>query len=112
MKFILVSPKNRTVYNFRGDLIKKIIACGYEVVVTGPDQTDVDKITALGARFVEVPINKNGMNPIKDLAYQKRLKELFIQEKPDVVLGYTSKPVVYGMVAAKQAAKKLKKPIR
>lgn len=112
MKFILVSPKNRTVYNFRGDLIKKIIACGYEVVVTGPDQTDVDKITALGARFVEVPINKNGMNPLKDLAYQKRLKELFIQEKPDVVLGYTSKPVVYGMVAAKQAAKKLKKPIR
>ena len=112
MKFILVSPKNRTVYNFRGELIKKIIACGYEVVVTGPDRTDVDKITALGAKFVEVPINKNGMNPIKDLGYQKRLTELFVQEKPDVVLGYTSKPVVYGMVAAKKAAKKLKKPIR
>ena len=32
-KFILISPKNRTVYNFRGDLIKAIIAKGYEVVV-------------------------------------------------------------------------------
>ena len=82
MKFILVSPKNRTVYNFRGDLIKKIVACGYEVVVTGPNQIDVDKITALGARFVEVPMNKNGVNPFADLKYQKALQTLFEQEKP------------------------------
>ena len=47
MKFVLISPKNRTVYNFRGDLIKEIIGKGYEVVVTGPDRTDVDKIEAL-----------------------------------------------------------------
>ena len=77
MKFVLVSPKNRTVYNFRGDLIKKIIECGYEVVVTGPNRIDVDKIEALGARFVEIPMNKNGVNPINDLKYQKALTELF-----------------------------------
>ena len=111
MKFILVSPKNRTVYNFRGDLIKEIIACGYEVVVTGPNQTDVDKITALGARFVEIPINKNGVNPFADLKYQKRLQKLFEAEKPDVVLGYTSKPVIYGTMAAKKAQKKIGKTI-
>ena len=56
MKFVLLSPKNRTVYNFRGDLIREIISKGHEVVVTGPDQTDVDKIKALGARFVENPM--------------------------------------------------------
>lgn len=103
MKFILVSPKNRTVYNFRGDLIKKIITCGYEVVVTGPNRIDVDKIEALGARFVEVPINKNGVNPIADIRYQNALEKIFRQEKPDVVLGYTSKPVIYGSIAAKKA---------
>lgn len=112
MKLILVSPKNRTVYNFRGDLIKKIIACGYEVIVTGPNQIDVDKITALGARFVEIPMNKNGVNPLADLKYQKALQALFEQEKPDVVFGYTSKPVIYGSIAAKKAAKKIKKDIR
>lgn len=103
LKFILVSPKNRTVYNFRGDLIKQIVACGYEVVVTGPNQIDVDKIQALGARFIEVPIDKNGVNPLADLGYQKALKEIFCREKPDVVLGYTSKPVIYGSIAAKKA---------
>ena len=103
MKFILVSPKNRTVYNFRGDLIKRIISQGYEVVVTGPNKIDVDKIEALGARFIEVPINKNGVNPLADLKYQKALTEIFRREKPDVVLGYTAKPVIYGSIAAKKA---------
>ena len=112
MKFILVSPKNRTVYNFRGDLIKEIIARGYEVVVTGPNQIDVDKITALGARFVEIPINKNGVNPLADLKYQKALQTLFEKEQPDVVLGYTSKPVIYGSIATKKASKEIKKNIR
>lgn len=103
MRFILVSPKNRTAYNFRGDLIKRIISCGYEVIVTGPNRVGVEKIEALGARFVEIPMNKNGVNPKGDLKYQKALYELFKKEKPDVVLGYTSKPVIYGSIAAKKA---------
>lgn len=103
MRFILVSPKNRTAYNFRGDLIKRIISCGYEVIVTGPNRVGVEKIEALGARFVEIPMNKNEVNPKEDLKYQKALYELFKKEKPDVVLGYTSKPVIYGSIAAKKA---------
>lgn len=103
MKFVLISPKNRTVYNFRGDLIKKIISCGYEVTVTGPNSENVEKIEALGAKFVEIPMNKNGVNPFADLKYQKALYELLKKEKPDVTLGYTSKPVIYGSIAAKKA---------
>ncbi len=103
MKFLLISPKNRTVWNFRGDLIREIIARGYEVVVTGPDQTDVDRITALGARFVEVPMNKTGTSILGDLRYCHTLTELFRNERPDVTLGYTVKPCIYGAIAAKKA---------
>ncbi len=103
MKFILVSPKNRTAYNFRGDLIKKIISCGYQVVVTGPNRDNVEKIEELGARFVEIPMNKNGVNPVHDIKYLLALKKLFKKEKPDVTLGYTSKPVIYGSIAARLA---------
>lgn len=103
MKFILISPKNRTVYNFRGDLIKRIIELGYEVIVTGPDMTDVDKIEVLGARFVEIPMNKTGTSITGDLKYCKALTKLLKEEKPDVALGYTIKPVVYGAIAAKRA---------
>lgn len=103
MKFILISPKNRTAYNFRGDLIREIIACGYEVIVTGPNRDNVEKIEALGARFAEIPMDKNGVNPFADLQYMRALYKLFREEKPDAVLGYTSKPVIYGSIAAKRA---------
>ena len=43
-KFILVSPKNRSAYNFRGDLIKEIQKKGYDVVVTGPNKEGIDRI--------------------------------------------------------------------
>lgn len=103
MKFILVSPKNRTAYNFRGDLVKKIIKAGYEVVITGPNRDNVEKVEELGARFVEIPMNKNGVNPLKDFAYMNALRKLFKEEKPDVILGYTSKPVIYASIAGKLA---------
>ena len=79
MKFVLLSPKNRTVYNFRGDLIKEIIAKGYEVVVTGPDTTDVDKIETLGARFKEIPMQKTGTSISSDLKYCEKLTR-FLKE--------------------------------
>ena len=103
MKFLLISPKNRTVYNFRGDLIKNIILEGYEVVVTGPDVVDVDKIEMLGARFVEIPMNKTGTNIVGDMNYCRALRRLMKKEQPDAILGYTVKPVIYGAIAAKLA---------
>jgi glycosyltransferase involved in cell wall biosynthesis len=105
-KFILISPKNRTAYNFRGDLIKTIISKGYEVIVTGPNEIDVDRILALGARFELIPINKNGTNPIADLKYMLKLRKLMKREKPDATLGYTIKPAIYGAMAAKLAGVK------
>lgn len=68
-KFILISPKNRTAYNFRGDLIKDIINLGYDVIVTGPNMDGVENIYALGARFELIPMNKTGINPISDIKY-------------------------------------------
>lgn len=106
MKFVLISPKNRTVYNFRGDLIKEIIKKGYEVVVIGPDMTDVDKIEELGASFKQIPMIKTGTSISADLEYLDGLTKVLKDEKPDATLGYTVKPVVYGAMAAKRAGVK------
>lgn len=105
-KFLLISPKNRTAYNFRGDLIKDIIANGYDVIVTGPNRDSVEKIEALGAKFVEIPMNKNGINPVADLKYIWRLRKLLKSEQIDISLGYTIKPFLYGAMAARLAGVK------
>jgi glycosyltransferase involved in cell wall biosynthesis len=106
LKFILISPKNRTTYNFRGDLLKEIINKGYEVIVTGPNEECIDKIKELGVRFVRIPLNKNGLSAIADIKYMLSLRTLLKEEKPDITLGYTIKPVIYGAIAAKLAGVK------
>lgn len=45
-------------------------------------------------------MNKNGINPISDLKYFFSLHKLFRREKPDAILAYTIKPVIYGSIAA------------
>ncbi len=106
MKFILISPKNRTTYNFRGDLLKEIISKGYEVIVTGPNEEGIDKIKELGIRFVRIPLDKNGLSAAADIKYMIALTNLLKAEKPDITLGYTIKPVIYGAIAAKLAGVK------
>lgn len=98
-KFILVSPKNRSAYNFRGDLIKEIQKKGYEVVVIGPNKEGLDRIEALGAKFIEVPLNKNGLNPFADIVYCLTLRGIMKQENAEAIMGYTIKPVIYGSIA-------------
>ena len=98
-KFVLISPKNRSAYNFRGDLIKDIQAKGYDVVVTGPNKEGVERIEALGVKFIEVYVDKNGTNPFADISYCLKLRKILKEERADAILGYTIKPVIYGSIA-------------
>lgn len=107
MKILVVSPKNKTVFNFRGDLIKDMIAKGNEVYVTGPNKDFVDDIMALGVKeFIEVPLVKDNTSISGDLAYLRKLKKVMKRVQPELVFEYTIKPVIYGSLAAKSCGVK------
>ena len=107
MKILVVSPKNKTVFNFRGDIIKDMIAKGNEVYVTGPNKEFVEDIMALGVKeFIEVPLVKDNTSISGDLAYLKKLREVIKKVQPELVFEYTIKPVIYGSIAAKSCGVK------
>ena len=104
MKILVISPKNKTVFNFRSDLIRDMIAQGHEVLVVGPNLEYVDDIYALGvSKFIEVKLVKDNTSISGDLHYLKQLKQVMREHKPDLVFSYTIKPVIYGSIAAKKA---------
>lgn len=104
MKILVVSPKNKTVFNFRGDLIRDMIAHGHEVMVVGPNRDYLEDVLALGiTEFIEVKLVKDNTSVTGDLAYLKKLIQVMKEKKPDLVFGYTIKPVIYGSIAAKMA---------
>lgn len=107
MKILIISPKNKTVYNFRGDLVKDMIAAGHEVYVTGPNRDFYEEVMALGIKeFFEISLVKDNTNPLGDLRYLKQLKKRIKALKPDMVFSYTVKPVIYGSLAAASAGVK------
>ncbi len=106
LKFALISPKNRPIYNFRGDLLKEILSRGYQVIATGPNAEDIDKIKELGVGHRIIPLEKDSLNVTADLKYLWALRNLLKDEEVDATLAYTIKPVIYGAIAAKLAGVK------
>ena len=105
-KIMVISPKNKTVFNFRGDLIKEFIKHGYEVAVTGPNRDFIDDIKNLGVSFIEIPFVKDNIGIKGDIEYCKQLESVIAAEKPDKIFSYTIKPVIYGSIAATKAGVK------
>jgi glycosyltransferase involved in cell wall biosynthesis len=100
MKVLIISPKNKTLFNFRGDLIKLIINRGHEVTAIGPNKEYINDVVALGVKFIEVPFSKDNISIIGDLKYFQNLKKIIRKVNPDLVFCYTIKPVIYGCLAA------------
>ncbi len=97
-----------SLINFRGSMLRAMKNAGHEVYGVAPlDSADVpDKLAEMGIKFIEAPIQRTGMNPLKDLASLLALIKILRGIKPDMVLSYTIKPVIYGSIAAKIAGVK------
>lgn len=86
--------------NFRAGLIRALVAQGYEVVAVAPQDEFAPRLAALGCRFVACPMDNKGTHPGRDFLLFLRFLKLLRNERPDVYLGYTIKPNVYGSLAA------------
>lgn len=87
--------------NFRSGLIRALQSAGYEVVAVAPSDKYADGLVALGCRFVHVFMDSNGTHLGRDFLFLWRVFSILRIEKPDVYLGYTIKPNVYGSLAAR-----------
>lgn len=99
-KIMLISNTAWSIANFRRGLIRGFLSAGYEVVAVAPSDEHVARITVLGVRFVAIEMDNKGTNPLKDFGLFLRFIRLFHSERPDVFLGFTIKPNVYGGLAA------------
>src|SRR5438309_3589885 len=88
------------LFNFRAGLIRSLVAQGYEVVAVAPTDEYASRLERLGCRYVPLPMDNKGTHPGRDMQLLWRFFHLLRYERPDVFLGYTVKPNVYGSLAA------------
>lgn len=99
-KVIIALNTAWNLVNFRAGLIRSLVAKGYEVVAVAPNDEYAPRLAELGCRFVALPMDNKGTHPGHDLLLFFRFFNLLRRERPDVFLGYTVKPNVYGSLAA------------
>lgn len=86
---------------FRQETLTALLEEGFEVTVALPSDEKACEIEKLGAKVVDVPINRRGTNPVTDLRLLLRYRKLILCLSPDVVLTYTVKCNVYGGLACR-----------
>lgn len=97
MKRILIIANNDVgLYKFRKELKEN------EIYLLLPYGKNVDKLIALGAKFIDCPyLERRGTNPFKDIRLMLYFRKNIRKLKPDVILTYTIKPNIYGGYAAR-----------
>ncbi len=100
-RVLVVASYAESLINFRGPLIADLVGKGHDVITCAPiERSDVrERIERLGARFAGLAMARTGTNPLQDLNVLWQLARMLIAWRPDVVLAYTAKPVIYTSIA-------------
>ncbi len=112
MKILILANNDTGLYQFRKELISEFLTPSsyiegrenepFEVYVSLPNGEFVKEFEKMGCKFIETPIDRRGMNPLRELKLLKTYKKIIKEVKPNVVLTYTIKPNIYGSMACKK----------
>ncbi|GLK69724.1 glycosyltransferase family 4 protein [Hansschlegelia plantiphila] len=100
-KILLSANAAWNLANFRGGLIRGLLSAGHELVAAAPWDEHARRLEVLGCRFVSLPMDNKGTSPAADARLFQRYRRLIKSQKPDIYLGFTIKPNVYGTLAAR-----------
>ena len=107
MKFLIIASYPASILKFRGALIAAIQNAGFEIHIAAPEfdnyPEERDQLEALNYIVHDIPMQRTGTDPIADSKTLIALYRVMREIKPDYMMGYTIKPVIYGSLAAKLA---------
>jgi glycosyltransferase involved in cell wall biosynthesis len=102
LKIAVIASLAQSLVNFRGPLIATLATSGHEVIACAPgnDVAVNDWLAKFGVRYHRIPLDRTGMNPVRDAALILYLTVMLRRLRVDLFLGYTAKPVIFGSLGA------------
>jgi glycosyltransferase involved in cell wall biosynthesis len=95
-KVVILSNHHAYTYNFRRETIQRLLDENYKVYIVLPYGEKVEPLKELGCEFIDLPLDRRGMNPITDLKLLTSYYRIIRKIRPDAVLSFTVKPNIYG----------------
>lgn len=100
MKILILANNDVGLYQFRGELVEELLKEN-KVIISLPYGELVEPLMKMGCKFIDTPMERRGMNPLKDFSLFLTYIGFLRREKPDMVITYTIKPNVYGGAACR-----------
>lgn len=95
MKILILTNHSYMLYQFRKELISKLLEEN-EVVVSTPFVGHEDDLKEMGCQMINTDVDRRGINPITDMKLIKRYDTLIKEVHPHKVITYSIKPNIYG----------------
>ena len=102
MKIALIGNSDICIYNYRYELIERLLKDGHSVSVISPNGAFISELINMGCAYYETELDRHGTNPVKDLKLIRVYKKLLKEIAPDYVFTYTIKPNIYGAMACRK----------
>ena len=80
-KIIILANNSGGLYDFRNNLISELIAKDNDVIAYTPYDTNIEDLKALGVDLRELPVDRRGLNPFKDLKPTVDLTQLINNDR-------------------------------
>lgn len=100
MKIAILYNTSDYLLRTRTELIQSMQAAGCEVIAITPRDAATPRLDAMGVRWCEWRLHGQALNPLQDLMALLHLRQILARERPDAVLNFTIKPVLYGSLVA------------
>jgi glycosyltransferase involved in cell wall biosynthesis len=104
-RIAVIASYTPSLTNFRLELLKRMVESDCEVFAFAPenDPVVIAQLRSIGVSFIQIDMGRAGLNPLADLKTLWLLWRQLRRLKPDLVLPYTMKPIIYGGIAARLA---------
>lgn len=98
---VILSNHHAYTYNFRKEIIERLLEENYKIYIVLPYGEKVELLKEMGCEFIDLPLDRRGMNPLKDLKLLYNYFKIIKKIRPSAILSYTIKPNVYGGIVSR-----------
>lgn len=99
---VVLSSHTPSLFWFRIEMMQEFIRRGYTVYALGNEEEALwaDRFKEKGVIYEQIPVRRNGLNPLQDRQTLKGIRKKLRRIKPVKIFAYQAKTVIYGAMAA------------
>jgi len=101
MNIVFSANSGWNIYNFRLNLVKKLLEEKHNIIIVSPFDSCVEKLIELGCKYVSLEFNSKSLSVFSNLILIIKYYQIFKKYNVNVYFGFTIKPNIFGSLVTR-----------